>query len=497
MDLNEYASYDAVGLAELVRAGEVTPLELADAAIARIEVLNPRLNAVVIRRDSKARSEAENPPDGPFRGVPMLVKDMDAVLANEANTSSSRALLDWRPVRDSELVTRYREAGLTIVGKTNAPEFGIMGVTEPDLRGPCRNPWSLDHTPGGSSGGSAAAVAARIVPVAHGGDGGGSIRIPASCCGIFGMKLTRGRMPLGPYLGETWDGFGVPNVMSRTVRDTAAILDATHGVDAGAPYAEPPAPKSFLADSQRPPGKLRIGFSTQAILGTQTHPDCAAAVRDAVILLQSLGHEMVEVDYNLDVEELSMTFLTVVAANVAADVLRTETLTSVPPRPGAFELPTWFLRQLGDELSARELEQARRRCQLLGREIAGLWGQHRLDAHLTSTMAFPPVQIGELGLTPFERFGLMAMQRVAPGSLLRTTLRQLAARSYEKCPNTQLYNMTGQPAMNLPLWWNEYGLPIGVQLAGRFGEDARLLRLATQVEQARPWADRMPEMAVL
>lgn len=495
MDLNEYATYDAVGLAELVRDGEVKPLELVDAALARVEALNPRLNAVVIRRDAKVRLEAEHPPAGPFCGVPMLVKDMDAVLANEANTSSSRALLNWRPVRDSELITRYRAAGLLIVGKTNAPEFGIMAVTEPDLRGPCRNPWNLDYTPGGSSGGSAAAVAARIVPVAHGGDGGGSIRIPASCCGIFGMKLTRGRMPLGPYLGETWDGFGVPNVMSRSVRDTAALLDVTAGVDAGAPYAAPPAPKSFLADSKRRPGKLRIGFSTKAILGTKTHPDCAAAVRDAVILLRSLGHELVEVDYALDVEELAMTFLTVVAANVAADVLRTETLTSVPPRPSNFELPTWFLRQLGDELSARELEQARRRCHLLGREVAGLWAENRLDAHLTATMAFPPSRIGELGLTPVERFGLLAMQRFAPGMVLRTTLRQLAAKSYEKCPNTQLYNMTGQPAMNLPLWWNEDGLPIGVQIAGRFGQDARLLRLATQVEEARPWADRAPALS--
>ncbi|MEI8083139.1 MAG: amidase, partial [Actinomycetes bacterium] len=262
MDVNEYVKHDAVGLAELVRRGDATPSELVDVALELIKELNPALNAVVVIRNEDSRRDAIDPPTGPLRGVPFLVKDMDGVLADEPNTSSSRSLVDWRPKQDSELFARYKRAGLVIVGKTNAPEFGIMGVTESELRGPCRNPWNLDHTPGGSSGGSAAAVASRIVPVAHAGDGGGSIRIPASACGIFGIKPTRGRQPLGPYIGEGWDGLVVPHVVSRSVRDSAALLDVTRGADVGAPYAEPKGPKSFLLDSLRHPAKPRIGYPT-------------------------------------------------------------------------------------------------------------------------------------------------------------------------------------------------------------------------------------------
>ncbi len=495
MDLNEYARFDAIGLAELVREREVTPLELVDAALARIDALNPRLNAVVVRFDGKARRAADHPVEGPLAGVPFLVKDMDGVLGGESNTSSSRSLVDWRPAEDSELFARYKRAGLIIVGKTNCPEFGIMGVTEPEMRGPTHNPWDLDRTPGGSSGGSAAAVAARIVPVAHAGDGGGSIRIPASCCGLFGLKPTRGRMPLGPYLTEGWDGFVVPNVVSRSVRDTAAILDATHGTDPGAPYAEPPAPKSFLSAARRHPGRLRIGFSNRAMLGSKTHPDCDAAVRDAVILLRELGHELVEIDMPGDPEDLARTYLTVVAACVAADVLRTEQLTGKAPKPEMFELPTWFLRQAGDELSARELEQARQRSQRLGREVARVFDDNGLDAHLSATMAFPPSRIGELQPSVIERVQLHALRLAAPGRVLRLALQELASKSLERVPNTQVFNMTGQPAMNVPLWWNDEGLPIGVQFAGRFGDEATLLRLATQLEQARPWAEKLPEGA--
>jgi len=490
MTPDEYTSYDATGLAELVAAREVTAQELVDVALDRIDQLNPDLNAVVVRRDEKVRAEAIDHPAGPFSGVPFLVKDMDGVLANEPNTSSSRSLVAWRPDFDSELFRRFKESGLLIIGKTNAPEFGIMGITESELRGPARNPWSLDHTPGGSSGGSAASVAARIVPMAHGGDGGGSIRIPASACGIFGLKPTRGRQPLGPMTGEGWGGLVAPGVLSRTVRDTATALDITHGSDPGAPYAEPPAPDSFLAASQRDPGKLRIGFSTKAMLGPDTGPDCVAAVLDAVELLESLGHELIEVDLPLDREKLAMAYLTIVSACVASDVLNTATLTGKKPRPDMFELPTWFLRQVGDTLSARELEQARETSHYLGRDIAHLYGELELDVHLSSTMAFPPVKIGELDLSTAERAGLSALRRASTGSVLRTVLRQLAGNSLDKTPNTQVFNMTGQPAMNVPLSWNDQDLPIGVQFAGRFGDEATLLALASQLEQARPWADR-------
>ena len=496
MKPSEYISYDALGLAELVRKKKVSASELVNAALARADALNSELNAIVVRRDEAVRAEAGQDLEGPFAGVPFLVKDMDGVLADEPNTSSSRSLVDWRPSTDSELFARYKDAGLLVIGKTNTPEFGITGVTESELRGPCHNPWDLKYTSGVSSGGSAAAVAARIVPAAHAGDGGGSIRIPASACGLFGLKPTRGRQPMGPYVGEGWSGLCVPHVVSRTVRDSAALLDVTHGADLGAPYAESPAPRSFLLDSLRSPGRLRIGFSTAAMLGDETAPDCVTAVKDAALLLQSLGHEVVEVDLPVDSEELSLTYLTIVAASVAADVVGTERLTGKAPRPDMFELPTWFLRQVGDELSARELAEARDNCQRLGRNIAALYEGHGLDMHLSSTLAFPPVEIGELQPTAIQRAALSTLRRASIGVVLRTVLHELAEKSLSKTPNTQVFNMTGQPAMNVPLWWNDAGLPIGVQIAGKFGDEKRMLRLAAQLELARPWAEKMPTLAM-
>lgn len=494
MEQSEYIGLDAVGLAALVAAGEVTPGELVTTALDRVDALNEVLNAVVERRDARVLAEAAAPPDGPLSGVPFLVKDMDGVLGGEPNTASSRSLVSWRPTHDSEMFARFRRAGLLIVGKTNCPEFGITGVTESELRGPARNPWHLDHTPGGSSGGSAAAVAARIVPLAHGGDGGGSIRIPASACGIFGLKPTRGRQPLGPYLSEGWDGYVVPGVVSVSVRDTAAALDATHGADPGAPYAEPAAPDSFRRAAQEEPGRLRVGFSTKAMLGSQMHPDCVAAVLDAAELLTELGHDVVEVDLPLDAHELARTYLTVVSAGVAMSIADTERQTGRRPRAEDFELTTWFLGQVGRELTAEEHARARTTGFDLGRTIAGVWAEHGLDVHLSATMAFPPVRIGELNPSAVERAALAALRRAASGRVLRLVLDQLAAQSLAKTPNTEVFNMTGQPAMSVPLFWNTEGLPIGVQVAGRFGDEVTLLQLATQLEQARPWADRLPPL---
>ena len=494
MNPSEYDDYDALGLAELVREQQVTPRELVATAISRIEQVNPVLNAVVERRDPLVRQEAEQVPDGVFAGVPFLVKDMDGVLGGEPNTASSRSLQSWRPVRDSDLFERFKSAGLLIVGKTNCPEFGIFGVTESELRGPARNPWNVEHTPGGSSGGSAAAVAARVVPMAHGGDGGGSIRIPASACGLFGLKPSRGRQPIGPYASEFWDGYVVPGVISLSVRDTAAALDATHGMSLGAPYAEPPAPDSFLAASQVPVRKLRIGYSTQAMLGTEMHPDAVAAVHDAAELLSELGHEVIELDLPLDRETLARTYLVVVAAGIAAEIAETEHQTGQKPRPGDFELPTWFLGQVGRELSALEHTQARETGQRLGYDLAVYFEHHHLDAHLSATMAFPPVRVGELAPTPVERAALSALRRASTGRALRLVLDQLAANSLAKTPNTQVFNMTGQPAMSVPLWWNDQDLPVGVQFAARFGDEATLLQLAAQLEQARPWFNRRPPL---
>ena len=494
MDTHEYPEFDATALAALVKSKAVSAEELVATALARVDRFNPALNAVVERRDAHVTAEAVAPPRGPFSGVPFLVKDMDGVLGGEPNTSSSRSLVSWRPAADSELFARFRRAGLLVVGKTNCPEFGIMGVTESELRGPARNPWNLGHTPGGSSGGSAAAVAARIVPMAHGGDGGGSIRIPAACCGIFGLKPTRGRQPLGPYVGEGWDGLVVPGVLSLTVRDTAAALDATHGMDPGAPYAEPRAPRSFTKEAAKEPGTLRIGFTTKAMLGTAMHADNVAAVLETATLLEELGHEVVEVDLPIDPVELARTYLVIVAAGVGAAIEETELQTGQAPRAGDFELPTWFLGQVGRELSAVEHVQARAVVFRTGREIADLYDRHNLDVHLSSTLAYPPSRVGELQIGAAERVALSTLRRASTGRVLRMVLDQLAADSLAKTPNTQLFNMTGQPAMSVPLVWNAAGLPIGLQFAGRFGDEVTLLRLATQLENARPWFDKVPPL---
>jgi len=490
----EYAAHDGLSLAALVKSKQVTPREVLDAAIARADAVNPRLNAIVHRMDEKARKAADGPlPEGPFTGLPFLVKDLDGVLAGEPFTGSSRSLVGYVPALESELFLRYRRAGAVIFGKTNTPEFGIMGVTESELRGPARNPWNPEHTTGGSSGGSGAAVAARIVPIAHAGDGGGSIRIPASACGLFGLKPTRGRLPLGPQCGEGWSGLVVPHVLTRSVRDSAAMLDATHGPDTGAPYVAPAPERPFLEEVTRAPGKLRIAFTKRSLLGSATHADCGAAVDDAAKLLSSLGHDVAETELPVDGPAIAKAYLTIVASCVSQTCVATEKLTGVRARPALFEPTTWFLKQVGDELSGRELEEARVTFHAMARDVAAFF-ERRCDVYLTATMAYPPVKVGALALKPAERFALGALRAIPSGTVLRKALADLAAGSLEKTPNTQVFNMTGQPAMSVPLHWSAAGLPIGVQLAGRFGDEATLLRLAGQLESTRPWKDRAPKM---
>ncbi|MCU0282965.1 MAG: amidase [Candidatus Nanopelagicales bacterium] len=491
---DEYVQHDALGLAALVQAGEVTPAELVEAAIARMDEVNPLLNAVVHRMDQQARDLAADPaalPDGPMRGVPFLVKDMDGHLAGEPCTYASRSLATWVPERDSELFARYRRAGLIHLGKTNCPEFGIYGVTEPDLHGPARNPWDPDHTPGGSSGGSGAAVAAGIVPVAHAGDGGGSIRIPASANGLFGLMPSRGRTPLGPDEGEGWHGLVRRHVVSRTVRDSAALLDATQGTEVGAPYAAPP-DGSFLAAVGRDPGRLRIGYSTASVLGKAMDPECVVAVEATAALLEGLGHELVEVELPIDREAVARAYITIVAAGVGAMVEATAEKTGRSPRSSDFEAATWFLRQASDVLSARELEQARDVVAATTRALAALFAEG-LDAHLTATLPYPPIRVGENAPAAADLVAMRAL-RTLPVTLappIRMALGQLAGPRLEKAANTQVWNMTGQPAMSVPLHWTASGLPVGVQLAGAFGEEELLFALAGQLEEAAPWLPRL------
>jgi amidase len=485
---------DALGLAALVRRGEVHPRELVDAAIERIEARDPAVNAVVHRRFERARAEAAGPlPDGPLRGVPFLLKDLLAEIAGEPLTGGSRLLAGWTPSRDAEIVRRYRAAGLVVLGRTNTPELGLYGTTEPVLYGPCRNPWSPAHTAGGSSGGSGAAVAARMVPVAAGADGGGSIRIPASACGIFGLKPTRGRTPLGPDRGEDWNGLVVQHVLSRSVRDSAAFLDATQGASPGDPYHPPPGPASYLALLDAPPRRLRIAVFAGSLFGTALDPRCARLVHDAAAALRELGHEVEEAAPALDREALVRAYFVVMAANTARLLAAASAAVGRPLDRREVEPVTWFLRQVGERLRATELLAALEQCHRAGRALAAF--HERWDVLLSSTLGTPPKRLGELGPTPRELRLLRALSRLPAGPLLRRALAEMGPPALEPLPNTMLFNMTGQPAASVPFAWSDEGLPLGIQLSGRFGEEDVLLRLARQVEEARPWEGRVPPLA--
>ncbi len=487
----EYIRLDATALAGLVRGGEVSATELLELALARLARWNPAINAVVIELAERARRDAAATlPAGPFAGVPFLVKDLDGFLAGAEFTASSRALLGYVPPRDSELFRRYRDAGLVICGKTNTPEFGLVGTTESLLRGPARNPWNPAYSCGGSSGGSAAAVAARIVPMAHGGDGGGSIRTPASACGLFGLKPTRGRTPMGPDESEAWSGFVQRHAITRTVRDSAMLLDATQGYDAGAPYTAPPPQRPYAGEVGRDPGRLRIAFSTRSLFGRDTHPDCVAAVRAAAALLEHLGHEVTEAHPPIEREALVHAYLVVVAACTAGLVRQIGKLRGRRVRGRELEPTTQFLATLGEALPAGEFEFARLTFHAASRALAPFFAAH--DVFVDATLAFPPPRIGEWALAPQLQWAIRSFSSVLPRAVMRRALDHFAADGLERTANTMLFNMSGQPAMSVPLHVNAEGLPIGVQCVGGFGDEATLFRLAAQLEQAAPWIERMP-----
>ena len=490
MRLAEYESWDACEMAERVARGDVSPAELTEAAIERIEARNPDLNAVVTPLFERARASVDALPDGPFKGVPFLLKDLKQMLAGTPTTSSCKLLFDHTPTVTSTLTQRYEAAGLVILGKTNTPEFGIMGITEPELRGPCRNPWNTDHTPGGSSGGSASAVAARMVPVAHGGDGGGSIRIPASCCGLFGLKPSRGRVTMAPSLGDAWDGFVQEHCLAVSVRDSAAFLDIADLPTPGEPYAAPHKLRPWREEIGCHPGKLRIGFTRGTLFAGESSPEAIAAVDDAIALLRELGHEVVESTPSFPREELVHAYFIVVAAYTAWFVEDAARIASRKPHPDDFEAPTWLLAQIGWKTRAPDLVNARITIQRGAREV-GAWFED-FDCFLSSTMARPPVQIGEIGLSSADRRQLALLRAVNVKKLLDLALNELGTNALAATPNTQLFNQTGQPAMSVPLYWTEGGLPIGVQIAGRMGGEATLFRLASQLEEARPWAGKRP-----
>jgi amidase/6-aminohexanoate-cyclic-dimer hydrolase len=472
--VKEYESYDALGLAELIRNGEAKPSEVLEAAIARLEERNPKLNAVVIPMIDEARAAAAGDlPEGPFRGVPFLLKDLHLMASGARTSFGCRLFEDFVADHDSEIVARYRKAGLVIFGKSASPEFGFTTTTESKLFGQTRNPWNTSHTAGGSSGGAAAAVAGGIVPLANASDGGGSIRIPASCCGLFGMKPTRARTPAGPDAGEGWSGMSSVHAVSRSVRDSAALLDASAGPDLGAPYWAPPPERPYLEEVGRPAGRLRIAFQSQSFNGTETHPDCAAAVAEASRLCAELGHQVEEDPLRVDADALRQATGTIIAANLRFVVEDRAAILGRAFTEEDLEPVTYLTVNRAAETGSAEYARSIRVIHGIGREVARFL--QRYDVLLTPTMATPPLPLGVLSLSNPDF-----------GEVLENLLKTIGF--------TQLFNAAGNPAMSVPLAWNDAGLPIGVQFAGRFGDEATLFRLAGQLEQARPWFDRRPTL---
>ena len=492
---NEYTEYDGLGLAELMTGGQVSPDEVLEAALERIGRLNPRLNAVITPMYDRARqSLAQGLPQGPFSGVPFFLKDLMAAYAGVPLSSGCKALKDYIPVQDSELVRRFKASGVLILGKTNTPEFGLMGITEPEAWGPCRNPWNLEHTPGGSSGGSAAAVAAGLAPLASAGDGGGSIRIPAACCGLFGLKPSRGRNPTGPQWGRVWQGAVQEHVITRSVRDSAAMLDLVSGPDVGAPYVIAPPVRPYIKELDQDPAPLRIAFTSRSPMGGPTHAQATAAVEDAARLLAELGHQVEEDETSWEDLPLAKSYLIMYFGEMAAEIKDLAAHLGRRARPGDVEPLTWTLAMLGRATSAGELVEALRVWDRAARRMGRFFQKH--DLLLTPTLAFPPARVGELGLAPGQRAVLRACNTLRLGGLLKALgiTDQMAGPSLEKTPFTQLANLTGLPAMSVPLYWTPQGLPLGCQVMAPFGGEATLLALAGQLERARPWFSRRPSL---
>jgi amidase len=474
---DDLAWLDATALAQLVARGEVSPAELVDAAIARIESLNPAVNAVIHERFERARAEATSAtlPDGPLRGVPFLVKDAVCHTAGDPFHCGMRLLkrLRWTEPDDTWLAARFRAAGLVSVGKTNTPELAASVTTEPMAYGPTHNPWDLSRSPGGSSGGSAAAVAAGMVPVAHGNDMGGSIRFPASMCGVVGLKPTRARTTLGPDFGEYWGPLTHEHVLTRSVRDTAVVLDAIAGPAPGDPYSAPPPARPFREEVGAPAGRLRIGLRTRRRDGEPSHPECQRAVDDAGRLLESLGHHVEVVDLPALDEPVDGAFGIVMTVAIARELERWTARTGAPITADDVEPRNLFMAQMGAGASAADYAGAIDTMQAWSRGVAPWWDEH--DLLVTPTSPELPVHLGELAPTNDD-----------PGVMTRMGILTTFMMPFD---------ITGQPAISLPLHWTDDGLPIGVQLAAAYAREDVLLRVGAQLEHAAPWVDRRPVTA--
>lgn len=477
MQLREYAAVDGLGLAELVRRKEVSPEELFRTALAAIEAVNPSLNAVIGVLEEEARATlARGLPEGPFTGVPFAIKDLFLHAAGVHTDLGSRLFKGVVFPHDTALLARYRRTGIIPVARTNTPEMGYNATTEPVLHGPTHNPWNPAYSPGGSSGGSAAAVSAGLIPLAHANDGAGSIRIPAAMCGLFGMKPSRGRTPSGPDVGEPLLGTGVEHVVSRSVRDSAAMLDATSGPDVGNPFQIPPPERPFLAELGREPGRLRIAVSWTSPSGGAVSPECVAAVKRAAALCRELGHEVVEAAPVYSFESLQAALLSLWSSSLASWAQGLAEAMGRKPGPEVLEASTWATVQHGLDIKAMELQNTLAVMNQLARTLGQFFQEH--DVLLTPTLPVAPYKLGVLNAN-------------AP-----TTAQAWAEHLFSYTVFTAVFNVTGLPAMNVPLHWSDAGLPVGVQFGGRWGEEGLLFRLAGQLEQARPWARRTPSIHV-
>lgn len=474
--MQNYLTHDATALADLVAVGEVSAHELLEEAIGRAEARDGDINAVSQRLYDHGRAAIDaGLPDGPFRGVPFLLKDASGELAGHVTANGARLLAKGAPAAaDSTLVSRYKAAGLVIFGRTTTPEFSLAASTETSLTGATRNPWDITRTAGGSSGGAAAVVAAGIVPAAHGSDGGGSIRIPASCCGLYGLKPSRARNPAGPLIGEGWGSLSCAHVLTRSVRDSAAMLDATHGIAPGDPYCAPPVERPYIEEVKRDPGHLRIGWHIPPMNGAEVAPTCRAAAEDAAKLLESLGHEVEEVTLPGSSDCLQRAIWVLVASNVARSIRAIGTHRDQIVTEEDVDNVTWRAVIDAQSMTAEDYAEALYQIHTQSRLMSVL--HSRYDVILCPTLATPPPKLGVQRTDTDDVDGYHA-------ALVNFT------------PFTQMHNMTGAPSVSVPLYWAG-GLPIGTMLSADFGREDILFRLSAQLEQARPWFDRLPPMAV-
>lgn len=472
-DREHLATLDATAQASLVRAGELTRSELVEAAIARIEQLNPTLNAVVTTVFEQALAGAEAAPaDAPFCGVPFLLKDLAMEAEGIRFCEGSRFLSGHVSTVDSESVVRMRAAGLVMLGKTNTCEFGLKPTAEPLLFGATANPWDTGRTPGGSSGGSAAAVASGMVPMAHGNDSGGSIRIPASCCGLFGLKPTRARNTFAPLYGDAFGGWAVEHALTRSVRDSAALLDVTRGPAPGDPYAVPPPERPYVDEVGRPPGRLRVAYTTRTADGRPPHPECRRALEDTVALCESLGHHVLERDLTELTPDVGERIGMVYDAAAVWIVRYWSRIVGRAPERDELEPFTWALYERGLAATGGDYLLAVTDLQSFARRVAAAF--QGFDVWMSPTLAQLPPPLGSMTETPEEPF----RGNDVAGELVAFPL--------------VVANITGNPAMSVPAHWAEDGLPVGVNVMAAFGDEGTLFRLAAQLEEARPWAHRRP-----